>query len=180
MCDDNINQTSLYQVDLVDKFYQGEGLLRNTTHPWNQELPPSCLQIFNQAGEFLLWFWFLSWENSQMLAYSSLLSMSTRHALEKVFCASLHEDFPKALLMVFFPSLFLSCWLNPDKGFHWSFLGPVCAIIVVGKDVLLCSLRSAKWINIFKICSKQRRTVLIHSIRINSTLQQGRYFFDQI
>ncbi|XP_077190272.1 adhesion G protein-coupled receptor E3 isoform X2 [Paroedura picta] len=23
------------------------------------------------------------------------------------------------------------CWLNPDKGFHWSFLGPVCAIIVI-------------------------------------------------
>ncbi|XP_015262045.1 PREDICTED: adhesion G protein-coupled receptor E3-like [Gekko japonicus] len=23
------------------------------------------------------------------------------------------------------------CWLSPDKGFHWSFLGPVCAIIVI-------------------------------------------------
>ncbi|XP_060088993.1 adhesion G protein-coupled receptor E3-like [Heteronotia binoei] len=29
------------------------------------------------------------------------------------------------------------CWLNPDKGFHWSFLGPVCAIIVIN-TVFFC------------------------------------------
>uniref|UniRef100_A0A8D2KSL9 Uncharacterized protein n=1 Tax=Varanus komodoensis TaxID=61221 RepID=A0A8D2KSL9_VARKO len=26
------------------------------------------------------------------------------------------------------------CWLSPEKGFNWSFLGPVCAIIVVSND----------------------------------------------
>uniref|UniRef100_A0A674JAY1 Uncharacterized protein n=1 Tax=Terrapene triunguis TaxID=2587831 RepID=A0A674JAY1_9SAUR len=24
------------------------------------------------------------------------------------------------------------CWLNPDNGFRWNFLGPVCAVVVVG------------------------------------------------
>ncbi|XP_054836840.1 adhesion G protein-coupled receptor E2-like [Eublepharis macularius] len=30
-----------------------------------------------------------------------------------------------------------NCWLNTDNGFHWSFLGPVCAIIVIN-TVFFC------------------------------------------
>nr|XP_056700775.1 adhesion G protein-coupled receptor E3-like [Euleptes europaea] len=33
------------------------------------------------------------------------------------------------------------CWLNPDKGFHWSFLGPVCAIIVINAVLFFLILK---------------------------------------
>ncbi|XP_026502129.1 adhesion G protein-coupled receptor E4-like, partial [Terrapene carolina triunguis] len=32
------------------------------------------------------------------------------------------------------------CWLSPDKDFHWSFLGPVCAIILINLTFFLVTL----------------------------------------
>ncbi|XP_044851155.1 adhesion G protein-coupled receptor E3-like [Mauremys mutica] len=32
------------------------------------------------------------------------------------------------------------CWLNLDKGFHWSFMGPVCAIILINLTFFLVTL----------------------------------------
>uniref|UniRef100_A0A673V752 Adhesion G protein-coupled receptor E1 n=1 Tax=Suricata suricatta TaxID=37032 RepID=A0A673V752_SURSU len=32
------------------------------------------------------------------------------------------------------------CWLNPEMGFAWSFLGPVCVIIMINSILLTCTL----------------------------------------
>uniref|UniRef100_A0A8C0G9K9 Uncharacterized protein n=1 Tax=Chelonoidis abingdonii TaxID=106734 RepID=A0A8C0G9K9_CHEAB len=34
-----------------------------------------------------------------------------------------------------------SCWLSLDRGFHWSFLGPVCAIILINLTFFIVTLR---------------------------------------
>ncbi|XP_053869132.1 adhesion G protein-coupled receptor E1-like [Malaclemys terrapin pileata] len=34
----------------------------------------------------------------------------------------------------------LSCWLSLERGFHWSFLGPVCAIILINITVFALTL----------------------------------------
>lgn len=46
-------------------------------------------------------------------------------------CTEYKTRSPRALLLLLTPSFSPSCWLNPDHGFLWSFLGPVTFIILV-------------------------------------------------
>ncbi|XP_038282399.1 adhesion G protein-coupled receptor E3 isoform X2 [Canis lupus dingo] len=54
------------------------------------------------------------------------------------------------------------CWLNLDKGFIWSFLGPVCAIICVNLVIFLLIL----WILKKKLSSLNSEVSTIQNIRV--------------
>lgn len=61
-------------------------------------------------------------------------------------CFQRHRNRPGAagvFLVLFFPFFCpFSCWLNTMGGFSWSFVGPVCVIILVG---VLLQKRGKNW-----------------------------------
>lgn len=76
-------------------------------------------------------FWLTSHWHPPTLPIISILNEYQSAASRMHNCQGMYWD--NALASCIF---LYSCWLNTETGFIWSFLGPVCMIITVGKTFL--------------------------------------------